>query len=84
MAKPVPRIRKHKVRERLRRQQQAQLSQEISPDPNASEILPEQSYERQQRRKAIEEELVAKQTSNTSSKKRKRLDKYIVCGFASW
>lgn len=49
-------------------------------DSNAVELLPVSSGEREQRRLKLREELRAnKPETKTSAKKRKRLDKYIVC-----
>ena len=73
MARFVPRIRKHKVRERLKRQHQAKPV----VDANFQEI-PE-SREQAQRRFELHNELRAAQLSTLLSKKKKRLDKFIVC-----
>lgn len=76
MPKFVPRQRKHKVRARLQQQQHRQGD---GPDTNASEILPESKTDKQWRKEQLKAELRAQQPA-ASSKKRKRLDKYIVCG----
>lgn len=73
MAKFVPRIRKHKVRERLKRQQQASTQQYQGADTST----PPESEQRTQRRQQLKLELRSNQASAISSKKKKRLDKYI-------
>lgn len=72
MAPFVPRQRKHRVRQRLENQNRSTKSE---PNPNAIEILPDN--EREQKRKALRAELRGQQ-QKISSKKQKRLDKYIV------
>lgn len=74
MPKFVPRERKHK-----RRQQDA------GPpvDTNATEIMPISKAEKDARRQKLREELRAQQPK-ISSKKQKRLDKYIVWARAPW
>ncbi|KAI9844958.1 MAG: putative ATP-dependent RNA helicase DHR1, partial [Thelocarpon superellum] len=73
MPKFVPRQRKHKVRQR-----KAPSSNTQAPrgDPNATEILPPSQAEREEKRQRLREELRAQQPK-ISSKKQKRLDKYI-------
>ena len=72
MAPFVPRQRKHRVRHRLENQDKWTNSE---PDPNAIEILPIKNTE--ERRKLLRAEIRG-QRQNISSKKQKRLDKYIV------
>lgn len=72
MAPYVPRQRKHRVRQRLENQN---ISTKSDLDSNAVEILPADSTEA--RRKVLKAELRAQQPK-ISSKKQKRLDKYIV------
>jgi ATP-dependent RNA helicase DHX37/DHR1 len=74
MAPFVPRQRKHRVRKRLEN-----LGRKTQPelDPNALEILPPQRKEQEERRKALRAEIRGQQ-HKISSKKQKRLDKYIV------
>ncbi|KAF1989180.1 P-loop containing nucleoside triphosphate hydrolase protein, partial [Aulographum hederae CBS 113979] len=72
MPKFVPRQRKHKV---LAREAQGKNAP-LNGNSNASEILPESKSEKDERRKKLRDELRAQQT-NISSKKQKRLDKYI-------
>jgi len=74
MPKPVPRQRKHKARAR-----EAAASQDDGgADANVAEIIPASKAEKEDRRRKMKDELRAK-TSKSSSKKNKRLDKYIVC-----
>lgn len=70
MPKFVPRQRKHKVRKRL--------EQDGGNDSNALEILPTTVTEKEKKRQDMKD-LLRMQLSNVSSKKQKRLDKYIVC-----
>ncbi|KAK0269466.1 putative ATP-dependent RNA helicase DHR1 [Friedmanniomyces endolithicus] len=73
MAKYVPRERKHK---RLAKRPQNQV--EASAQPAPDEIIPETKTEREIRRTTIAEEVRSQQpSSKVSSKKRKRLDKYV-------
>ena len=67
----VPRERKHK---RLAKQKQHHGNGENS---NAQEIIPASQSEKEARRSALQQEIRDAQTSHVSSKKRKRLDKYI-------
>ncbi|KAK1054039.1 putative ATP-dependent RNA helicase DHR1 [Friedmanniomyces endolithicus] len=73
MAKYVPRERKHK---RLAKRPQNQVQASAQPAPD--EIIPETKTEREIRRTTIAEEVRSQQpSSKVSSKKRKRLDKYV-------
>jgi hypothetical protein len=73
MPKFVPRQRKQKA---LRREAQSQ-SADAPQDSNALEITPLSKDEKEERRRKLKEELRAQQPK-VSSKKQKRLDKYIV------
>lgn len=79
MPKFVPRQRKHKV---LARQKHGDAAGGPAPasDANAAEILPAERQERELRKKALREELERESAGKMSGKKRKRLEKYIVCG----
>jgi len=70
MAKPIPRQRKHKARAR-------DAQSVVAADANALEILPVSKADKEERRRLLKEELRANATK-VSSKKSKRLDKYIV------
>ena len=72
MAPFVPRERKHKKRQRAQNG-----SAELGSDPNALEILPASVTERNEKKNALKEAL-RNQQPRMSSKKQKRLDKYIV------
>lgn len=74
MAPFVPRQRKHRVRQRLEKHGRKTKSE---PNPNAIEILPASKTEHEEKRKALKAEIRG-QKQNISSKKQKRLDKYIV------
>ena len=76
MPKFVPRQRKHKVRKRLE-QGGDDLSVRISSDSNAAEILPVTVTEKEKKRQDLKNALRVQQPK-ASSKKQKRLDKYIV------
>ena len=78
MPKFVPRERKHKVRKRLEAHVNGGGNGHLANDPNAVEILPGTSKEKEDRRQAMKNALRAQQPQ-MSSKKQKRLDKYIVC-----
>ena len=78
MPKFVPRERKHKVRERLEENGNGDRNGHLASDPNAVEILPSISMGKEEKRKAMKDDLRAQQPQ-ISSKKQKRLDKYIVC-----
>jgi hypothetical protein len=73
MPKFVPRQRKSKVR--LREEKSSDKSSQT--DSNAAELLPVSKSEKESRRQKLKEELRAQQP-NTSVKKQKRLNKYIV------
>ena len=78
MPKFVPRERKHKVRQRLDHGNQSCARDAV--DTNVAEIQPSTASEREIRRHALMVELKSQQMVK-SSKKQKRLDKYIVCNF---
>ena len=68
MPRFIPRQRKQKARDRRRGE---------VPDTNPRQILPETKTEKEAKRQKLRNELRAGQSS-VSSKKQKRLDKYIV------
>ncbi|CAA9963909.1 Pre-mRNA-splicing factor ATP-dependent RNA helicase PRP16 [Pyrenophora teres f. maculata] len=72
MPKFVPRQRKHKV---LARRKPSNDGATI--DANAAEILPQEEQERAQKKAALKDELTRESQGKMSSKKKKRLDKYI-------
>ena len=75
MPKFVPRQRKHKI---LQRQKpQGKHSRDDSSDANAAEILPDATAQREKKKIEIKAALRREQPA-MSSKKKKRLDKYIV------
>ena len=74
MPKFVPRQRKHKVRERLK---QYGGSSSVVNDSNAVEIPPAEINEKEQKRRKLKDAIRAEQPV-MSSRKKKRLDKYIV------
>ncbi|KAF2640728.1 DEAH-box RNA helicase-like protein [Massarina eburnea CBS 473.64] len=74
--KHVSRIRKHKVLARLK-QDGERRAEEEAVDANAAEILPAEQKERNERKRKMKEDLAKEQKGKMSSKKRKRLDKYI-------
>ena len=74
MPKFVPRQRKHKV---LARQKGHGGHGPQNADSNAAELLPAPKGEKEERRQQLKTELHG-QSVNISSKKKKRLDKYIV------
>ncbi|OCT50559.1 putative ATP-dependent RNA helicase DHR1 [Cladophialophora carrionii] len=77
MPRFVPRQRKHKVLARQNAAANTSLSTTGTPaSSNAEIILPQSKAEREEKRRQLKEELLAKQ-SKISSKKQKRLDKYI-------
>ena len=78
MPKFVPRERKHKVRKRLETNGKSDRNGHLASEPNAVEILSSTSRGKEDRRKAMKDALRAQQPQ-MSSKKQKRLDKYIVC-----
>lgn len=73
MPKFVPRQRKHKVVAR----QKAASRDDAPAEANADQILPVEQKERDEKRRAMKDELVRETQSKMSSKKKKRLDKYI-------
>ena len=73
----VPRERKHKVRKRLEEYGNGGGNGHLASDPNTLEILPSAS-KKEDRRQVMKDALRAQQPQ-MSSKKQKRLDKYIVC-----
>lgn len=75
MPKFLPRQRKHKVRKRLEQDNGIQHG----GDSNAAEILPIAVTEKETKRQDMKNALRAQQPK-ISSKKQKRLDKYIVRG----
>ena len=78
MPKFVPRQRKHKVLARQKTQ-----AHEAAADTNATEILPQDEQERAQKKAALKNELTRESQGKMSGKKKKRLDKYIVCGYTA-
>lgn len=74
MPKFVPRQRKHKVRERLKKDGGTSV---VNNDSNAVEIRPDDNNEKEEKGKRMKDAIHAKQPV-MSSKKKKRLDKYIV------
>ena len=76
MPKFVPRQRKHKVRKRLE-QNASNSGVPISSDSNAAEILPVSVTEKEKKRQDLRNAL-REQQPKVSSKKQKRLEKYIV------
>jgi ATP-dependent RNA helicase DHX37/DHR1 len=68
MPKFTPRQRKHRKREK---------QPDLAQDTNVVELLPVSNTEKEERRRKLKEELKAQQPK-ISSKKQKRLDKYIV------
>lgn len=77
MPRFVPRQRKHKVRKRLE-QDSGNVGLPNGNDSNAAEIFPGPVAETEKKRQDMRNILRA-QHPKTSSKKQKRLDKYIVC-----
>lgn len=72
MPKFVPRQRKHKV---VARQKAAH--NDATTEANAEQILPTEQRERDEKRRAMKDDLVRESQSKVSGKKKKRLDKYI-------
>lgn len=70
----VPRQRKHKVVARRKASHG-----DFQPDVNTSEILPIEQREHNEKKAALKEELVREAQGKITGKKKKRLDKYIVC-----
>ena len=77
MPKFVPRQRKHKVRRRLE-QDGGNVGVPTGNDSNAAEILSSTSTEKEKKKQDMKNALRAQQPK-ISSKKQKRLDKYVVC-----
>jgi ATP-dependent RNA helicase DHX37/DHR1 len=76
MPKFVPRQRKHKV---LARQKSHKPGpNDTNANANATEIVPAEKRERDERKKEMKAELAQEAQGKMSGKKRKRLDKYIV------
>ncbi|KAK2628706.1 hypothetical protein QTJ16_001809 [Diplocarpon rosae] len=73
MGKFVPRQRKHKVKERERREAESAASQSI--DSNVTEIIPASQTERESKQRTKEEKL--QPGPQISGKKAKRLQKYL-------
>ena len=73
MAPFVPRERKHRKRQKVKREGSA----ENGTTSNALEILPASIEEKQKKKIALRDALRAEQP-RISSKRQKRLDKYIV------
>ena len=76
MPKFIPRQRKHKIRRRLE-QDAGNVGLPIGDDSNPVEITPSTTTEREKKRLDMKAALQAQQP-RISSKKQKRLDKYIV------
>ena len=76
MPKFVPRQRKHKVRKRLELDG-GNLGVPTNNESNAAEILPTNVAEKEKKRQDMKNAL-REQQPKVSSKKQKRLDKYIV------
>jgi ATP-dependent RNA helicase DHX37/DHR1 len=72
MPKFVPRQRKHKVIARRKSASGPQIE-----DANAEQILPADQREREEKKKALKEELVRASEGKITGKKKKRLDKYV-------
>ena len=79
MPKFVPRQRKHKVLARCKTP-----ANDATVDANATEILPQEEQERAQKKAALKDELTRESQGKMSGKKKKRLDKYIVCEDIVW
>ena len=78
MPKFVPRQRKHKAIARQKAQADRTANSNANDDANAAEILPEEQKLRNARKAEMKEELAREAQGKMSSKKKKRLDKYIV------
>lgn len=70
----VPRQRKHKAVAKRK-----QNNTDGPVDANAAEILPQEERDRAEKKNALKEDLLREATGKISGKKKKRLDKYIVC-----
>ncbi|PSN70752.1 pre-mRNA-splicing factor ATP-dependent RNA helicase PRP16 [Corynespora cassiicola Philippines] len=77
MPKFVPRQRKHKAIARQKAQADRTANSNANDDANAAEILPEEQKLRNARKAEMKEELAREAQGKMSSKKKKRLDKYI-------
>ncbi|KAH7310085.1 P-loop containing nucleoside triphosphate hydrolase protein [Rhexocercosporidium sp. MPI-PUGE-AT-0058] len=75
MGKFVPRQRKHKVKERERREKAGGLL-DATVDSNAVEIIPAAKTEHEEKKRRMREE-IEKQGPKISGKKAKRLEKYL-------
>lgn len=81
----VPRVRKQKARARATVPAEAAAQQNGTDNSNATEIIPTSKSEAEERRKKLREEIRAQQPeSKFSSRKKKRLEHYIVCVFPSY
>ncbi|OAG37345.1 hypothetical protein AYO21_08422 [Fonsecaea monophora] len=76
MPRFVPRQRKHKVLARQKAQAGPSATDPAAPQSNQEIIVPQSKAEREAKRQKLREELRSQQT-RISSKKQKRLDKYI-------
>lgn len=78
----VPRVRKQSARRRVLEQAGQHTT---TGDSNTVELIPSSKAEKDERRQKLREELRASQPlSKASSKKNKRLEKYIVCVLQSY
>ena len=75
MPKFVPRQRKHKINKTQSRN--GRSGSDLLNDPNTTEILSVPKTEKEEQRRQMKEDL-RRQQPKLSSKKQKRLDKYIV------
>lgn len=75
MPKFVPRQRKHKINKTQSRNSRS--GKDVNNDSNTTEIIPVAKSEKEEKRRQLKEDLRA-QRPKISSKKQKRLDKYIV------
>lgn len=73
----VPRERKHKKIARQQKAGQADPRQNETDRANATELLPISKSEKEERKRQLQDDIRAQQPDKISSKKRKRLDKYI-------
>jgi ATP-dependent RNA helicase DHX37/DHR1 len=76
MPKFVPRQRKHKV---IARRKAASNTNGETNDANSAEILPQDVKDRAEQKRVMKDELLRDAQGKMSGKKKKRLDKYIVC-----
>ena len=78
VTKFTPRLRKQKAKARATVPAEAQLAN--TDQSNVVEIIPASKTEAEERRRKLREEIRAQQPeSKVSSKKKKRLEHYIVC-----